>query len=74
LDISHRLAERDNEAHSWFGGRNAAVPKGGFQQLGQPEGLSLEFGHFRIGRGIDLPFFVGGFVGNFVGIKVVPEA
>jgi hypothetical protein len=33
----------------------------------------LEFGHFRIGGGIDLPFFVGSFVGNFVGMKAAPE-
>src|SRR5438105_7194325 len=33
----------------------------------------LEFGHFRIGGGIDLPFFVGSFVRNFVGMNAVPE-
>jgi len=27
------LAERDNDANSWFGGRNAAVPRGGFVRL-----------------------------------------
>jgi len=34
---------------------------------------ALEFGHFRFGGEIDLPFFVENFVGNFVGMKAVPE-
>ena len=34
---------------------------------------ALEVGHFRIGVGIDLPFFVGNFLGNFVGMEAVPE-
>jgi hypothetical protein len=34
---------------------------------------ALEFGHLRIGSGIDLPFFVGNFVRNFVGMKAVSE-
>ena len=38
-----------------------------------PEGEGLKFGHFRIGGRIDLPFFVGGFVGNFVGLQDVTE-
>jgi hypothetical protein len=28
---------------------------------------------FRIGGEVDLPFFVGSFVGNFVGMKAVSE-
>jgi hypothetical protein len=37
--IFSRLAERGSDANSWFGGRNAAVPGGGFLPPGQPEGL-----------------------------------
>jgi len=34
---------------------------------------ALEFLYFRFGGEIDLPFFVENFVGNFVGMKAVPE-
>ena len=41
LEFGHfcLLAERDNDANSWFGGRNAAVPIGDYQPPEQPEGL-----------------------------------
>jgi len=35
--------------------------------------IAKEFRNFPIGVGVDLPFFVGNFVGNFVEMKAVSE-
>jgi len=44
-----------------------------FLALSYLPSASAEFGHFQIGGGVDLPFFVGNFIGNFVGMKAVSE-